>query len=75
LEVACVLLIAAQLPLLALPLEPTGGSAIAFPFVGNPILVVGVLLNLLTIGQRMKEVRRAKVDRSGSIGTAAGNTG
>jgi hypothetical protein len=43
--------------------------------VGNPILAVGLLLNLLTIGQRMKEIRRAKVDRSGNIGTAAGNIG
>ena len=75
LRLACVLVIAAQLALLALLLAPTGGRAIAFPCVGNPILVVGVLLNLLSTGQRMKEIRRAKVDRCGSIGTAAGNTG
>ena len=35
--------------MLALLLEPAGGTAIAFPFAGNPILAVEGLLNLLTL--------------------------
>lgn len=47
LRLACLVAIAAQLLLIALFLHPSGRSAIAFVFVGNPLLAAAVLLGLL----------------------------
>lgn len=47
LRIACVLAIVAQLILLVVFLRPTGYSAIAYSFVGNPLLGVAVLMGLL----------------------------
>jgi hypothetical protein len=47
LRVACALAIAAQLILLVLFSKPTGHSAIAYSFLGNPLLGVAVLLGLV----------------------------
>ena len=47
LRLACLLGIAALVILLALFLDPRGSTAIAFSFVGNPLLALAVLLGLL----------------------------
>lgn len=47
LRLACLLAIAALLVLIGLFLRPGGRSAIAFTFVGNPLLAAAVLLGLL----------------------------
>lgn len=47
LRLACLLGIAALLILIALFLDPKGSTAIAFAFVGNPLLGIAVLLGML----------------------------
>lgn len=47
LRLACLLGIAALVLLIALFLDPSGYTAIAFAFVGNPLLGVAVLLGML----------------------------
>lgn len=47
LRLACALAIAALAILLALFLEPTGARAIAFSFLGGPLLALALLLALL----------------------------
>jgi hypothetical protein len=47
LRAACLLAIAAQLVLIALFLHPSGRTAIAFVFVGHPLLAGALLLGLL----------------------------
>jgi hypothetical protein len=48
LRLGCALLIASQLILVAMLLEPEGATAIAFTFFGNPTLAAAVLLVLLS---------------------------
>lgn len=71
LRLACLLAIAAQLVLIALFLHPTGRSAIAFTFVGNPLFVAAVLLGLLW-WWRNRRGRRDATD-PGGFGAAAGD--
>jgi hypothetical protein len=47
LRLACLLAIAALLLVIVLFVHPTGRSAIAFSFVGNPLLAAALLLGLL----------------------------
>jgi hypothetical protein len=47
LRLACALAIGSQLVLLALLLAPSGASAIAFSFLGAPLLATAMALGLL----------------------------
>jgi hypothetical protein len=67
-RIACVLVIAAQLVLLALFLRPSGRSAIVFTFVGNPLLAAGVLLALLGL---LFERRRGRATNDRGAGDGA----
>jgi hypothetical protein len=61
-RIACALVIASQLVLLALYLRPTGRSAILFTFVGTPLLAAGVLLATIWVLRVFRRIRDAKVD-------------
>lgn len=63
LRLACALVVAAQLVLIALYLQPTGPRAIAFTFLGNPLLAVGLLLALVWLVQTSRRKRNADPDR------------
>ncbi len=63
LRIACALVVAAQLVLIALYLAPTGHRAIVFTFVGNPLLAAGVLLALVWLLQTSRRKRNANPDR------------
>jgi hypothetical protein len=62
-RLACLFVIVSQLVLLTLYLRPTGGSAILFTFIGNPLLVAGVLLAIVWVLAVYRRIRSAKVDR------------
>ena len=62
-RLACVFVIAAQLVLRYLYLRPSGGSAIVFTFVGNPLLAIGVLLAIVWVLRVFRRIQSAKVDR------------
>jgi hypothetical protein len=73
LRAACALVLASQLVLLAMLVRPTGRTAIAFSFVGAPMLGLAVLLVALSWWRRREE-SHAKMDRDpGNRG--AGNGG
>lgn len=55
LRLACLLGIAALVILIVLFVDPNGYTAIAFAFVGNPLLGVAVLLGLLWWWRNAKE--------------------
>jgi hypothetical protein len=63
LRLACALVVAAQLVLIALYLAPSGQRAILFTFVGNPLLAAGVLLALIWLIQTSRRKRNADPDR------------
>jgi hypothetical protein len=62
-RLACALVVAAQLVLLGLYLRPSGRSAIAFTFVGTPLLAIGILLAIVWVLRVYRRIRHAKVDR------------
>ena len=70
LRVACALVLASQLVLAATLLALTGRSAIAFSFVGAPLLGVAVLLVVLS-WWRNKEASLDESDRDRSGGRSA----
>lgn len=77
LRLACALAIAALVILLALFLRPTGARAIAFSFVGNPLLALALLLVLLSWWRNRGEARDAtrvatRMDGSGAPGRRHG---
>ena len=67
LRAACLLLIAAELLLLALFLRPTGATAIAVTFVGSPLLVAGAVLALVWLLRRMQRAQRKALDRAAAV--------
>lgn len=64
-RLACLLLIAAQVLLILLYLQPTGYTAIGFAFVGNPLLAAGLAIGLLWWWQRYRRRKHATMARSG----------
>jgi hypothetical protein len=63
LRLACLLGIAAQILLVLFFLRPTGRSAIAFTFIGNPLLALAVLLGLLWWFRNHRETNDATMAR------------
>lgn len=59
LRLACLLVIASQVLLVHLFLQPTGPRAILFAFVGNPLLAVALILGLLWWWRHRQEIRHA----------------
>ena len=57
LRIACLLGIAALLTLILLFLDPNGNTAIAFAFVGNPLLGIAVLFGMLWWWRNAREER------------------
>jgi hypothetical protein len=74
-RLACVLVIASQLVLLNLYLRPSGHSAIAFSFLGNPLVAVGVLLAIVWVLRVYRRIRSAKLDRDVRNRAAARSSG
>jgi hypothetical protein len=71
-RLASVLVIVAQLVVIALYLRPEGRSAILFTFVGTPLLAAGVLLAIVWVLRVFGRIRRAKLDRGNRSGAATG---
>jgi hypothetical protein len=71
-RLASLLVIAAQLVVIALYLRPSGPHAILFTFVGTPLLAAGVLLAIVWVLRIFGRIRRAKVDGGNRSGPAAG---
>ena len=71
-RLASVLVIVAQLVVIALYLRPEGQSAILFTFVGTPLLAAGVLLAIVWVFRIFGRIRRAKLDRGNRSGAATG---
>ena len=61
-RLVCLLLILSQAPLILLLLGATGRRAVAFSFVGAPLLAAGLALALLWWWRHHKEKRDAKPD-------------
>jgi hypothetical protein len=55
LRLACALLVAAALVLMYLFLAPSGASAIAFTFAGNPLVAAGTVLAVVWLVRKRKE--------------------
>ena len=75
LRFACLLAIAAQLLLIALFVHPTGRSAIAFAFVGNPLLAAAVLLGLLWWWRNQRGRDDATMAPGAGAGAGSGSSG
>jgi hypothetical protein len=75
LRFACLLAIAAQLLLIALFVHPTGRSAIAFAFVGNPLLAAAVLLGLLWWWRNQRGRDDATMAPGAGAGARSGSSG
>jgi hypothetical protein len=56
-RVAALLVIASQLILLWMVVAPSGRSAIAFSFVGHPLVALGVVLGTLALWRRKARER------------------
>jgi len=67
---ACVLVLASQIVLVAMLLRLTGRSAIAFSFLGAPMLGAAVILVALS-WWRTKEGSHARIDRDSGGDRAA----
>lgn len=58
-RIAAVLVIASQILLIWMALEPTGRSAIWFMFVGHPLVLVGSVLAIIALTRRLSRERAA----------------
>jgi len=65
-HVAALLVLASQALLLWVVFEPSGRSAIAFSFLGHPLLGLGVLLGLWALTRRLR--REAQQRAGGAAG-------
>ena len=59
-RIAALLILLSQLVLLWVTFDPDGRSAIAFSFVGHPLLGAGVLLGLWALLRRLRGGDEAK---------------
>jgi uncharacterized membrane protein len=72
-RVACALAIASQLVLLALFVQPTGATAIAFSFAGTPLLGTAMVLGLVWWIRRRG--RRGDATKRTGVGAGDGDRG
>jgi len=68
LRAACLLAIAALVLLVALFVRPSGATAIAFTFVGHPLMAAALLLGLLW----WRRERRRRSDANADLGSEGG---
>jgi len=71
-RIAALLVIVSQALLIWVALAPTGRSAIAFSFIGHPILIVGFVLAFIALTRRL---RKESAARRGTDAAAASGSG